>query len=443
MAIRTPVTPVKETSQVPHWHRLTRVAFRFCFVYFALYCVATQVAGGLILFPNFSFPSLGTRSPMREITLWLATHLFRVGAPLVYAGNSGDTTFHWIQTFWLLIAAGLVSTIWSTVDPERTQYLALHKWFRLFLRFGLAAQMFYFGMAKVIPTQFPAPSLVTLVEPVGHLSRTDLLWTFIGSSPAYQMFTGWAEVVAGTLLLIPLTTMLGALIALADMVQVFAINMTYDVGLKQISLHLILMSLFLLAPDFPRLAHVFLLNRAPGPSPHSPLFQTPRANRRALVAQLVFGVYLAGMFTRLALTSWLAPGGPGSPRSALYGIWDVDQLSVDGQLRSPLLNDYDRRWRRVIFDAPSTVVFQRTDDSFAHYGASIDMESHSIALRKGNSRTWKSTFAYRRPSAERLILDGEMDQHTIHVELQRVDFDHFRLLNSGFRWIRPPDPYGG
>ena len=37
---------------------------------------------------------------------------------------------------------------------------------------------------------------------------------------------------------------LGALIALVDMIQVFALNMTYDFGLKQISFHLILLSLF-------------------------------------------------------------------------------------------------------------------------------------------------------------------------------------------------------
>ena len=107
------------------------------------------------------------------------------------------------------------------------------------------------------------------------------------------------------------------------------------------------------------------------------------------------------------------------------------------------MNDYDRRWRRVIFDAPDLVVFQRTDDSFAHYGGSIDIGNQSIALTKGNSRSWKATFTFRRPSAEHLILDGEMDHRTIHLELQRVELGTFRLLNSGFRWIRPPDPYGG
>jgi hypothetical protein len=112
-------------------------------------------------------------------------------------------------------------------------------------------------------------------------------------------------------------------------------------------------------------------------------------------------------------------------------------------MRAPLLNDYDRRWRRVIFDDPRLVVFQRTDDSFAHYDGSIDVNSGSLALTRGNSRTWNATFRFQRPPPDRLILDGEMDGQKIHVELKLVELDTFRLLNGGFRWIRPPDPYGG
>ena len=422
---------------------MTRAAFRFSFVYLGLYCFAGQVAGGLMLFPGFSLPALGTRWPMRDITEWLATHVFGVRPPLRYAGNSGDTVFHWVLTGWLLVLATAITAIWLGVDRDGARDATLHKWFRLFLRFGLAAQMFYFGMAKVIPTQFPPPSLITLVEPVGNLSRTDMVWTFIGSSTAYQMFTGWAEVIAGCLLAAPRTTLLGAVIALADMIQVFVLNMTYDIGLKQISFHLILISLVLLAPDARRLANVFLLDRAAPPASHGELFQTAQANRRALVAQIVFAIYLIAMFTRLVLTFWYGPGGVGASKSALYGIWDVTQMAVDGSTRPPAANDYDRRWRRVIFDAPDTIVFQRTDDSFAHYGATIDAESHSIALTKGDSRRWRATLTFRRPTADTLFLDGSMDDHSIHVEVRLVPFDTFRLLNSRFRWIRPPDPYGG
>jgi hypothetical protein len=443
MVTRTRTKTVEDSPQAERWNPAMRMAFRFCFAYFTLYSFATQIVGGVVLFPGWSFPSLGTRWPMREITLWLATHLFNVTGTLIYSGNSGDTTFHWIQIGWLLIAAVVLSTIWTVVDRGRPHYAVLEKWTRLFVRFALAAQMFYYGMAKVIPTQFPAPSLVTLVEPVGNLSRTDMLWTAIGSSVGYQMFTGWAEVVAGGLLVVPQTAGLGAAIALADMVQVFVLNMSYDIGLKLISLHLIAFAVFLLAPDVRRLVRLIVLKRPVAAWSQAPLLATPLANRRAVIAQIVFGVYLVSMFTRLAVVSWYSPESGGSPKSALYGIWDVEQLSVDDERRQPILNDYEFRWRRVIFDAPGRLVFQRTDDSFVHYGAVLDVGRHTLAMTKGNSRNWKAVFTLQRPKPEQVVLDGEMDGRRIHLEIRLVPLDTFRLLNSGFRWIRPPDPYGG
>ena len=409
---------------------LTRIAFRFCIVYFSLYALVTQVAGGVFILPTVAFPALGTIFPMRNITIWTAVNVFRATPPVLYVGNSGDTVFHWTQTFLVLVAAILVTAVWALLDRRR-EHPALYPWFRLFIRFALAAQMFYYGLAKVIPTQFPPPSLVTLVEPVGHLAPSDMLTTFVGSSATYQMFAGWAEVAAGVLLLTERTTPLGALIALIDMVQVFVLNMTYDFGLKQISFHLILLSLFLLAPDMRRLADVLVLNR-PG---------SPRANRVAFWAQIAFGVYLVAVFTNLSMRFWSGEGGPGSPRSALYGIWNVEELAVDDVVQPPVLNDYDRRWRRVIFDQEGLVVFQRTDDSFVHYGASIDVAGKVIAVTKGNSTLWKASFSYDRPASDTLVLQGEMDGRRIRADLRLVELDTFRLRSGGFRWVRPVAPY--
>jgi hypothetical protein len=124
----------------------------------------------------------------------------------------------------------------------------------------------------------------------------------------------------------------------------------------------------------------------------------------------------------------------------LYGIWDVERLSVDGEVRPAEANDYDRRWRRVIFDAPDELVVQRTDDSFARYGVSIDRGSGTLALTKGNSRSWTSRFSFDRPDDDRLILDGEVDGQRIVAQLRLVEPSAFPLLNSSFRWVRPHDP---
>jgi hypothetical protein len=419
------------------------VRFKFCVVYFTLYAAATQLLGGVLLLPGLQLPALGNVWPMRNVTLWIAEHVVGLALPLRYTGNSGDTAFHWIQTAWLLVAAIAATAIWSTFDRTSGEHAALRKWFRVFIRFALAAQMFYYGMAKVIPTQFPPPGLVTLIEPVGSASLSDLLWTFIGASTPYQMVTGCAEMLAGLLMLTPQTTMLGALIGFVDMLQVFLLNMTYDFGLKQISFHLLLMFAFLLAPDARRLVDVLVLNRGAQPSSERPLFATPHANRIALAAQIAFGVYLAVMFTSLSTRYFYAAGGPGAPRSPLYGIWNIEQMSVDDEIRPPVVNDYDRRWRRVIFDTPDVVVFQRTDDSLAHYGVSLAEDGRMLALSKRNSSTWSARFTVERPSPNRMILAGEMDRYRIRLQLQLVELDTFRLLRSTFRWIRPPDPFAG
>ena len=420
--------PSGEGSQAD-WTPLTRIAFRFCFIYLGLYVVASQILGSLLLIPYFQFRGLGPHWPLREITTWIAAHIFHITTPLTYSGESiGETSFFWVQMFWILAVSIAATGIWSYLDRKRKHYATLHQWFHFFIRIALASQMFEYGMTKIIPNQFPAPPLITLTQPAGHLSLQGLLWASVGASPAYEIFLGCAEMLGGILLLLPRTAMLGALVCLADMTQVFVLNMTYDIGLKQISFHLILLCLFLLADDFTRLINFFFRNRV--------VESSSQANRVAVGLQLAFGVYLIAMQTFINWSFWHTGGG-GSPRSALYGIWNVEQLSVDGQLQPPALNDYDRQWRRVIFDLPSTVAFQRLDDSIAHYGAYIDTGMKSIALTKGSSKTWKSSFAYQRSGSDQLILDGDMDNHRIHIQLQLADFDTFPLLNSTFRWVRP------
>jgi hypothetical protein len=421
-----------------YWSPATRVAFRFLLIYLTLWSLATQVVGGMLQVPGYFVPSLGPLWPMADITYWVARVVFGVEAPFE-RGNSADTLFWWVQTFWLLVVSALAAGVWSVLDRRRVEYTSLHTWFFLFIRFALAGQMFYYGMAKVIPIQFMPPALTTLVQPVGALPLSTLLWVFVGASPLYQLFGGLAEVLAAVLLVIPRTTPLGALIALADMVQVFALNMSYDFGLKQISLHYIVLALFLLAPDWRRLLAVFVWDReAPRPV-RQPLFRSASANRAALVVQLVFGAYLLGNYTVLEGRQYSAPEGPGHPRSALYGIWDVTRMTVDGEERPPIFNDYDHRWRRAIFDFPNRMAFQRTDDSLTRYDVTIDTGRGTVTFGKFNSQTWSATLLYRQPDEDRLEFEGVFDGHAMRVEMTRVGLDTFPLLNSPFRWIRPPE----
>jgi len=418
-----------------HWSVAARVGFRFCFVYFGLFSIGTQILGSLFPIPKLDIPDLSTLWPMRQITFWTAAHIFHANLPLVYTGSgSGDKTFDWALIFWLLIVAALATGIWSALDRRRENYVALHKWFRVFIRIALAGQMITYGMDKIIPLQMPFPYLTRLLEPLRDFSPMGVLWSSIGAAPAYETFAGCAEMLGGILLIFPRTTLLGALVCVADMTQVFMLNMTYDVPVKQLSFLLLMLALFLLAPELRRLADFLFRNRAVSPSTQPQLFQTRRANRIALAAQVVFGVWLLGMNGYSGWIDWHSYGG-GRDKSPLYGIWNVDELSIDGQIRSPLLNDYDR-WRRVVFDFPQSITFQRMDDSFAYYGASINVNDKTIALTKYSDKNWKGNLTFQRVAENRLILDGNMDSHKIHMQLQLVDRSKFMLVSRGFHWIQ-------
>jgi len=210
--------------------------------------------------------------------------------------------------------------------------------------------------------------------------------------------------------------------------------MTIDVPVKGLSFHLILFSLLVLSPQYQRLMDFFFLNRAVGSASQPALFLPARKNRIAWWAQVAFGIWLLGMNAWSFASSWSIYGG-GRPRSPLYGIWNVDELSIDGQIRSPLVTDYDR-WRRTVFDFPESVVFQRMDDSFAWFGAKINAGSKTIALTKGGDNNWKGNLTFQRVAKDQLLLDGAMGGHPVHMRLSLVDSSKFMLVSRGFHWVQ-------
>jgi hypothetical protein len=423
-----PIQP-HSAPNIRRWSPALQISFRFWLVYLGLYCLATQIIANP--FTAFGRSDLATLWPLRPVIVWTAAHIFHVNAPLssFFGGNSGtsDDMFGWVMTFCLLVIATAATVVWSLLDRSRENYAELHKWFRLFVRFALAGTMIGYGFVKVIPTQMAYPSLTRLLQPFGTFSPMGVLWTSMGAAPAYEIFAGCAMIAAGLLLIVPRTATLGALISLVTMIQVFTLAMTYDVPVKRFAFHLILLSCFLLAPAVSRLVRLAL-------SPEAQLFRSVRANRIALAAQIIVGLWIVGVYCHHSLDVWSTQGG-GRPLPPLYGIWEVERMSIDEQPRLPLLTD-STRWRRAIFDYPDRMAFQRTDESFAPYDASVNLPEKTLALTKSDDKNWKASFTFQRPAEDQLILDGRMDNHQVHMELQLTDRNSFLLVSRGFHWVQ-------
>ncbi|MBF6328090.1 DoxX family protein [Nocardia transvalensis] len=428
------------------WHPLTRIAFRCCVIYFGLFC---------LLLPFIPFPLLGVLgrwirrygsgpwivSLTDPVTGWVGRTFFGVDAVLHQDSGSGDQTAVWVLVFCILVVAVVATAVWTAID-RRSSYPRLLAWFTLLLRLCLGGQMLSFGFAKLIPTQMPGPTLAQLLQPYGDLSPASVLWLQVGSSYPYEMALGAVEVVAGLLLFVPRTAVLGAAVSLASMAQVLLMNMTFDIPVKLHALHLLLISLVLLAPYLRRLANVFVLQRACEPLTQPSLFTDDRKNRIALWITVAIGIWVAFGSGYDRWVVWQDQYGPGSPKSELYGIWEVRDFTLDGQPVPPLTTD-ENRWQRLVFDDPEQATYQRMNGELVPARADFlpngQLELTTMTDTTGEKAGHQPPFATlspERPTPDRLLLRGKLHDRPVAITLERMDPNSFTLRSRGFHWVQ-------
>jgi hypothetical protein len=408
------------------WGLAKRILFRFVCSYFFLY---------IFPFPLDYIPYVDLAAQKYSVLWslfvpWVGKHLFGLEIT-VFPNGSGDTTFNYVQVFCFAVLAAVATLVWSLLDRKRANYARLHEWLRIYVRFFLAASMVSYGAYKVFPSQFPAPSLDRLIQPIGDASPMGILWTFIGASQAYEFFSGAAEMLGGLLLLGRRTTLLGALVSIGVVGNVVMLNFSYDVPVKLYSSHLFLMAVFLIAPDVRRLANFFLFNRAAAPAEVRPLFRRVWLNRAALACRTLLLLGIAG----LALSqSYQGIVDYAPSRSPFYGIWNVEELEIDGQARPALLAD-ESRWARVIFDFPGLLAVQLMNQSRERYGLNLDLQKKVLELTKRDDPKWKSVLSFKHAGPGLLALEGTFDGHKLRARLHRTENPKFRLVDRGFHWI--------
>lgn len=434
----TPATHPLEsgTGSRPHpWPEVTKIAFRFCFLYFGLFC---------LLFAQITFAFLGIvghwlpdRAVMWQMTMlgpvvgWVGRHVFGVEAVLHQDSGSGDQAAIWVMIFCLLVFSVAGTAVWSWMDRQRQDYSRLWAWFLTFVRLCVAGQMLFYGFAKLIPTQMPAPPLAALLRPYGEFSPASVLWLQVGSSYPYEMTLGAVEVLAGLLLFWTRTATLGALLGVASMMQVFLLNMTFDVPVKILSGHLLLMGLVLLAPQYRRLADLLVLQRATEPAMQPELFAGARANIIATRVQAVLGIWMVAGCVLSGWQGWSEYGG-GRDTPELYGIWTVNRFDVDGRTAPPLSTD-QYRWQRVVFDMPEVLTYQRMNGELVDVPVKVDGNTLTVSGSDGSAL---ATLTASRPAPEQVQLTGELSGRDVAIWLDRLDLDQFTLRSRGFHWVQ-------
>lgn len=465
--------PVQENA-APRWNALTKVVFRFAFVYFLLYNLATVVSTtcqvvlqvvGLFGTPT-SQDSLLARimtwvySPAQWLhdstqasIVWIVQTIS--GTKITeFPNGSGDTVYNYHEVAVFASLALLCTIAWSIGSLLRggtSGHERLHRFLRIYIRYTLAFTLIGYGMVKVIKLQFPAPDFRRLTETYGESSPMGILWAMMGSSWGYNVFSGLGETVGGLLLFWRRTTLAGAIVCAGVMANVVALNFCYDVPVKLYSSHLFIQCLVLMAPSMGRICRLLFSDRAIPAAPATPLF----ASRGLRIAWITLkSLAVAAYMTNLTISNIHAYSqyGDGSPSSALSGAYRVREYSR-GAEGAPPVADADR-WNDVIVEKPSMFNqgkgFLRTrtrGEVAAWYLYSLDEAGGTITLtpsarggaKSANAQppaaTGDSTLHYTKGADDTLTLEGVLDGTPVKATLARRPSSDFLLINRGFNWI--------
>jgi len=426
----------KAPEQPARWTPGTRIAFRFAFVYFGLYILYLPLH--LLSFPPITQFAALYNSVWAKTVVWFSKHVLHLSHNFALdyqngVGGSKDTTYIYVQVLCYVIAAAMVTVIWSVLDRRRPSYPQLYNWFIVGLRLSMAVTMISYGAVKIFPAQFPAPSLSKLLQTYGDSSPMGLLWTFMGGSWLYSGFAGAMELLAALLLVVPRLATLGTLVFVADMTNILMLNLGYDVPVKLGCINFLVMAAIVLLPDLGRLIDFFVRNRPIQSAPPRPLFRRPWLNWVAIALQVAFGVVLLSynLYRSHQLANRIL-----SQRSApLYGIWLVDEFQMDGRLIPPLVTD-PVRWHRLIVESFEDAAVQTMAGTREGLHLHSEGATGSFVLTSYRDPNWIAQFSSQRPQPELLVLQGEIGGHPASITLHREDESKFILNSRGFHWIQ-------
>jgi uncharacterized membrane protein YphA (DoxX/SURF4 family) len=335
--------------------------------------------------------------------------------------GSGDTSAAYLTLVCELAVAAIGAAVWSALDRSRTAHPRAAQLLRVYLRFVLAYSMMWYGLAKILKSQFPFPTPGRLMQPFGEASPMGLLWTFMGYSTAYTVFAGVAELTGGLLLLWRRTTALGALLLVIVLSHVVLLNFTYDVPVKLYSLHLLAIAVLLLLPHAGRLIDVLVRNRATEPVDLGRFPAPPRWHRALRIGKVL--VVALMLFTSLH-ESWrvYTELGDGADRHPLYGAYDVERPGASAD-----------DWRHVAVSNRGFTVMTM-DERVVRHKMTYDEEHAELTITGLEPDTSVEVWAVMRPDPDTLELVGQNRSHRL------VRRPPTLLESRGFHWVNE-SPY--
>ncbi|PQA94496.1 hypothetical protein B0A69_08500 [Chryseobacterium shigense] len=191
-----------------------------------------------------------------DFTAWITENLFKT------KHSRTDFSSDSISMVVLSIILLLISIIAALIIKQKYHKKILY-YSREITILYLAVVLMKYGFDKIFKAQFYLPEPNILYSRFGNLDKDILFWSTMGTSRLYSVSAGILELLAALLILFHKTRTAGLLVSIGILINIFLINIGFDISVKLFSLILFFMAVFALKDDWKPVFRFLILKKEP------------------------------------------------------------------------------------------------------------------------------------------------------------------------------------
>ena len=351
------VPEIETTALKPEWTSTERIIFRIAFIFFTVFCIPWDFGFYEFLY-NLNYPHV-TYGNLTEIVAFYNPQFINIFSASGFFGWAS-----YINYAFVLIVAITGGLIWTALDKNKKEYHVLYYWVRVFARYRVAYAGIAWGYKKFFIMQMPFPNVGLEHTDFIDFFAKRLYWESLGISPYYEVFLGFAEFLAGFLLLFRKTIPVGAVMAFIVFGNIAIANHAYDIGEQVPSAAMAMLALFVFWYYVPGIYNLIVKQENFKIFTFYPTFRAKWQNYARLTVKYGFNFIFVILFFGLEVYAFThndfykIPNTPGLANSK--GYYNVTEFKLNGKVVLYSPND-SIRWHDVTFEDWSSLSFKVTN----------------------------------------------------------------------------------
>lgn len=416
---------------------IKKLSFRFFFLYFLLTITPWL---WFTFIPGVTYVTDYYVKAMRWIVFGFNDLFLHIKDTLNTEGfGSGDTSYAWAEFYSIIILSLLIALAWTLFYRKEKETKTLSYWLHNLIRYNLIYAALSYGIIKLFALQMPAPNLSQLATPLGDFLPMRFSWLFIGYSQPYEMFSGVMEVTVGLLLLYRRTIPLGLIVGLGVFVNVFVLNLCYDIPVKLYSMQLVIGCLFLVVIDYQKYLNFFIFAKPTVPTTGYNYRFTKRWQRIGRIILKAGFILLVVGWNIYDCNNWYNETHVVEAAVIPDGYYTIKSFKRNDIATTVDASD-TLAWKDFVFDSQRLGSIKTSDTLLrVRYGRGyfiydVDKAKKTIGFKKSFSDSVNLFVMDYKLAGKSLYLKGVIENDTLQYELVRNDKE-FPLAKRHFHWI--------